>query len=348
MKNRSFYFEANNRNKKGITLDLRKEKAREIVYKLIEKSDVFVQNFRKGVASKLGLDYKTLSRINPLLIYASGSSYGPEGPDSTDPCMDYTGLARSGIMFASVEPGKAPLNVMGGIADQMTGTMVAFGVLAALVARERLGIGQEVDASQLGSMSWLQGLNVASSLLLGQELPFMSREASANPLWNHYKCKDDKWICFALLQSDRHWPGFCEALGAPELKNDPRFDDMEKRMKNGPELVKVLDKIFVTRPRAEWIQSFKEQGGDFIFTVVNRVSDLADDPQALANNYIVDFDHPAIGPTKLVGFPVNFSKTPAGPQAEAPELGQHTEEILLDLCGYDWDKITELRDKEII
>ena len=142
----NFYFEANNRNKSGITLDLKKPEAREIVYQLVAKSDVFVQNFRQGVAARLGLDYATLQQHNPKLIYASATGYGPEGPESGDPSFDQLGLARSGIMLAAGEPDMPPLAIAGGIADQMGAIMLAYGVLAALLARERFGIGQEVDA----------------------------------------------------------------------------------------------------------------------------------------------------------------------------------------------------------
>src|SRR5215813_8749469 len=220
---RNYYFEANNRHKKSLTLDLKKPEAREIVYKLVEKSDVFVQNFRKGVAAKLGLDYPTLSRYNPKLIYASATGYGPDGPDSGEPSFDYMGLARSGIMNAVGEPNMDPLNITGGIADQMGAIMLAYGVITALLARERYGIGQEVDSSHLGSMMALQGLNLASRLTLGKEFRRSYRTKAPNPLWNHYKCSDGKWICLAMIQADRYWSDLCKALGIQHLEHDARF-----------------------------------------------------------------------------------------------------------------------------
>ncbi len=149
---RNYYFEANNRHKKSLTLNLKAPEAKEVVYKLVEKSDVFVQNFRKGVAGKLGLGYQTLSQYNPKLIYASATGYGPDGPDAGEPSFDYMGLARSGIMNAIGEPNMDPLSITGGIADQMGAIMLAYGIITALFTRERLGIGQEVDSSHLGSM----------------------------------------------------------------------------------------------------------------------------------------------------------------------------------------------------
>ena len=153
----NFYFEANNRHKQSLTLDLKNPKAIEIVYQLAEKSDVFVQNFRKGVSDKLGIGYEALSQRNPQLIYASATGYGPFGPDSGEPSFDYMGLARSGIMTAVGEPQMEPLSIAGGIADQMGAIMLAYGVMAALLAREKYGMGQEVDISHLGSMTALPG-----------------------------------------------------------------------------------------------------------------------------------------------------------------------------------------------
>ena len=146
----NFYFEANNRHKQSLTLDLSKPEAREIVYKLAEKSDVFVQNFRKGVADRLGLGYTDLSGRNPQIIYASASGYGPRGPDSGEPSFDYLAQSRSGIMNIAGVDSDDPIYLMGGIADQMGAIMLSYGVMTALVARERYGIGQEVNASHLG------------------------------------------------------------------------------------------------------------------------------------------------------------------------------------------------------
>src|SRR5690606_35004107 len=199
----NFYFEANNRGKRSIAVDLKQPEGREIVHELAKRADVFVQNFRPGAAERAGLDYATLRELNPKLIYGNGSGFGRKGPDAERPCMDYLGLARSGIMFAAGEPNTPPVAIQGAIADQMAGTMLAFGIITALLARERFGIGQEVDVSLLGAMTWLQGLSMSSLLMLGGEMPRFSRRYAFNPLWNHYRCKDDKWIAFADRKSTR-------------------------------------------------------------------------------------------------------------------------------------------------
>ncbi|MBI3249845.1 MAG: CoA transferase [Deltaproteobacteria bacterium] len=345
--NRNYYFETNNRHKKSITLDLKRTEGKEIVYKLAEKSDVFVQNFRKGVAGRLGLDYQALSRYNPKLIYASATGYGPDGPDSGEPSFDYMGLARSGIMNAVGEPDMDPLSITGGIADQMGAIMLAYGVMTALLARERYGIGQEVDGSHLGSMMALQGLNLASRLTLGKEFRRAYRTKVPNPLWNHYKCGDGKWICLAMIQADRYWPDFCKTLNIQHLEKDPKFATMTIRGKNSAEIIAVIDQVFASKPREEWMQLLK-QGGDFIYTIVNTVNDLPDDPQMLANDYVVEYDHPSWGPSKVVGVPVRLSKTPGDPRGVAPEFGEHTEQVLIDLLGYSWEDIGRLKEQEVI
>ena len=344
---RNFYFEYNNRNKRGITVDLRKDEGKKIIYKLVEKSDVFVQNFRKGVAERMGLDYETLLKYNPKLIYAHGTGWGPRGPEAELPSMDYTGLGKTGLMFIGGEPDSPPVNFQPGLADQMGAIFLAYGVLAALLVRERTGEGQRVDASLLGgTVCGLEGLNFACKLILGKEISRPSRTRAGNPLYNHYQCKDGNWIIICLAQSDRYWPAFCKRLGIEELEKHPRFDDMNKRTQNSEELIANLDKVFATKDRDEWLRILREER-DFMVGPINTLSDLVDDPQMLANNYIIDFDHPVMGKIKTTGFPVHLSKTPLTLRREAPEFGQHTEEILLEL-GYNWDDIIKLKDAEAI
>ena len=337
----NFYFEANNRNKKSLVLDLEKPEATQVLRELVARSDVFVQNFRKGVAERRGLGYASLREDNPKLIYASATGYGREGPDSDEPSFDYLALARSGIMLAAGEPDMPPLAIAGGIADQMGGVMLAYGILAALLARERHGVGQEVDASHLASMMWLQGLSLSCLLMLGLPFPRVFRSRTVNPLWNHYRCADERWIALGMLQSDRYWADFTRAIGRPELARDERFSDAEA-------CIALLDELFATRPRADWIERLRRAEGDFIVTVVNAPADLPEDPQVRANDYVVDFEHPQHGRTRVLGVPVRLGETPGRVRAPAPELGQHTEEILLDVLGYDWERITALRERGVI
>jgi len=345
LKGRNAYFESNNRNKRSIALDLSKQQAREIIYKLTEKADVFVQNHRRGVAARRGLDYATLSKYNPRLIYATASGWGPKGPISDEPSFDYTGQARSGIMNVVGEPGMPPLWIGGGMGDQVGAILTVYGVLAALLVRERYGIGQEIDVSLLGSLLFLQGLNVGFTLLMDRKEFRATRAKAGNPLWNHYCCRDDKWLALAHLQPDRFWPPLCRALGKAELEKDPSFQDMEARSKNCEQLISILDKVFATRDRDEWLKILR--ANDVICAPINSMPEAVVDPQVLANEYVADFNHPVWGPVKLTGIPVIFSQTPGQLRREAPELGQHTEEILGEM-GYSWDDISRLKEEEVI
>ena len=343
----NFYFEANNRNKKSLALDLKQPAAREIIYKLAAKSDVFVQNFRQGVASRLGLGAAALRQHNPKLIYASASGYGPEGPESGAPSFDYMAQARSGIMMSVGEPDMPPMTIVSGLADQMGAIMLAYGVLAAVIARERFGVAQDVDASHLGSMMWLQGLSVSARAMMGFAIPRQARAYASNPLWNHYRCSDGKWLALGMLQPDRYWVDLTRVLGKPELGTDARFANLRVRAGNAAECVAELDAIFAAQPRDHWIHLLTT-GGDFIFTIVNSVDDLPDDPQVIANRYIHDFEHPTFGTTKVLGVPFRLSATPGSVRTSAPEFGQHTEEVLTELLGYSWEDIGRLREQEVI
>lgn len=343
----NYYFEYFNRNKKSLTVDLKRPAGKEIIYRLVERSDVFVQNFRKGVAKRMDLDYETLSGRNPMLIYASATGYGPVGPDSGEPSFDYMGLARSGIMTAVGTPGQPPSLIRGAIADQMGAIMLSYTILTALVARERLGIGQEVHTSHLGSMMGLQGLNIATILAIGGEVPFRSREEAGNPLWNHYRCKDGKWICLGMLQPDRYWADFCRALGIARLEKDPRFATAMARKTNSPALVALLDETFSSRTREEWINVLRE-GGDFIYTVVNTLADVVTDPQAVLNDYVTEYEHPDYGKIKSMGFPYALSKTPAAVHRHAPALNEHRDEVLTKVAGYSQQEIEELIRLEVV
>jgi crotonobetainyl-CoA:carnitine CoA-transferase CaiB-like acyl-CoA transferase len=179
-------------------------------------------------------------------------------------------------------------------------------------------------------------------------MPRTARARPTNPLWNHYRCQDDKWIALAMLQSDRYWAAFCAALDRPGLAQDERYASVLGRVRHGAEIAAVFDEVFASRPRAAWIAHLRASPGDFIFTVVNSVDDLPDDPQVQANGYVTDFEHPQFGKTQVMGLPVRLSETPGSVRLPAPELGQHTEEILLDLLGCDWERIASLREREVI
>lgn len=339
-------FEILNRDKKSIAVDLTKEEGRQIIYSLVAKSDAFVQNFRYGVAKKLYLDYETLQKYNPSLVYANCTGYGHKGKQASQPALDPAIHAASGMMLGIGEENMPPIHLPGAMSDQITGIMLAYAIMVALFYRERMGIGQEIDVSMLGTMIWVQTNNIAYTLLAQKPRERQLRTKPRNPLVNHYCCKGGRWILLAHFQPDRYWPALCRVLGLEELIEDPRFSNLKAREQNSTELVSILDNAFATRTREEWLNIFSTE--DLVYSSIKDYWEVVNDPQVLENDYIIEFDHPSLGKLKEIGIPVKLSKTPGSIREPAPQLGQHTEEVLVDILGYSWEEIERLRDKEVL
>jgi crotonobetainyl-CoA:carnitine CoA-transferase CaiB-like acyl-CoA transferase len=343
----NYLFEFYNCNKKGVALDLKQEKGREALYKLVEKSDVFVCNYRPDALKKLGLEYKTLSKINPRIIYTHISGYGLWGPESFKGAYDYAAFwARTGVMAALGEPDTALSSQMPAYGDNISGLFAACATVIALFHRERTGEGQEVVSSLLGGGIWAMGLVLSAVMATGMDLDRVSRKKAGNPLYNSYECKDGKWVQLVCLQGDKFWHGVCQALGIENLENDPRFSSHIKRMKNNEALISILDQVFASRDRVEWGKRLDER--DLLWGSVSTPAEVVADPTAWANGYFQEVDHPTLGRYKMVLPPWQFSKTPPKIKTTAPELGQHTEEVLVDLLGYTWDDLAAFKDKGII
>lgn len=341
----NFYYQNQNRGKKGIVLNLAVEKGREVLYKLVEKSDVFVTNYRESAAKRLRLDYETLRKYNLRLIYALSSSFGPEGPDADKMAADFAGQARGGIWSITQSEDMVPTPIGAGFADEAGGVITAYGVLLALFARERFGVGQRVDASLLGSQIEMGRLQLQMYLMMGIPPPGSLLKAMRNPLYYLYQDKDDKWFVTAALQADRFWPQFCKVFGIEELEKDPRFENQMVRGEHFDELMPRLKKIIRSKSRDEWLKLLDAAG--IPVAPVNDYSDIAVDPQVIANEYIVEVEDPVHGKVRVPGIPVRLSETPGKVESLAPELGQHTEEVLMELCGYTWDDLAKLRDNEV-
>jgi crotonobetainyl-CoA:carnitine CoA-transferase CaiB-like acyl-CoA transferase len=341
----SIWHEAANRNKKSITIDLNKEKGKEVAYRLASKSDVFLTSLRRPAVEKLKMDYPVLSKINPKIIYAWVSGYGPNGPDRDVGAFDYQGQGRSGMMFCVGEPDMPPLVSQFGIIDQATSIMASHEIITALLMRERFGIGQEVHVSILSTALYLLYCNVLIALVGDFEVPRHQR-IKEYPLRNYYKCADGRWFILTATLFERYWPALCQAMGHPELEKDARCDTAEKLHINSEQLVALFDQIFATRPRDEWLDIFAKY--DLPVGPVNRLSELVSDPQITENGYIVDFEHPRLGKIKIPGYPVHFSKTYARTRSAAPELGEHTDSVLREIGGYSAKEIAQLRDEGVI
>ena len=231
LEGRNYYFEHCNRNKRSIVLNMKTEKGLEAFLRLIDSADVFLNNLSIDAPIKMGIGPEELMRRNPRLIYAHASGWGRKGPDAHEHSFDYTGIGRSGLMMSCGEKGAPPTQVLPGIGDELGANFCAWGVTAALYAREKTGKGQVVDTSLMGSVIAALGLVMSAPAILGREFPREVRASAGNPIYNHYSCRDGKWIAIAHLQPDRYWPKVCEALEILHLQDDSRFATIEARVR---------------------------------------------------------------------------------------------------------------------
>ena len=339
-------FEIWNRNKRSITLDLAKEKGREVFYRLVGTADVMINNWRTGVAERLKVDYETLLQYNPKIVYGHISGWGTKGPESEEPALDFAAIARSGMAYQAGKSNDPPVLFVSGYADTTGGIILSQGILAALVARERQQVGEKVEVSLLGSLvAGLERLPVSTKAQSGLDMLRKDRAEIDNPLWNYYKCQDGKWISVAMAESDRYWSPFCKALSISEIENDPRFSNREARSKNTQALFHMLEEAFAKKPQEEWLRILRQY--KLIYAPIQTIGDLLSDPQVLENQYVFNYDHPVHGPIKVAGFPWNFSKMVLDIRLPAPEIGQHTEEILREL-GYSHQDILDFKGQKII
>ena len=335
------YFLVINRNKKSIALDLKKPGGREIMYRLVEKSDVFLSNLGAENLARWELGYEKLSSLNPRLVYATTTGYGYLGRVDK-PAFDMTVQALTGLMARLGEPGQPPIYLGMGSGDAYGGLMAALGILLALHRRRKTGRGQMVDASLYGAQLFLTAPSLQAFLATGdpRHASQQSRRTAENPLRNIYPAKD-KWVFLCAGNDDAAWSRLCESLDEPRLAADPRFDSAAKRRANTG-LVDLLDGVLRTRSAAEWMERWQRAG--LPASPVQTLADLAADPQAWANDYLMDaWCEEVRRDVKVRGLPIGLSRTPGTVRSLGPELGQDTELFLADTLGYSWDEIGELK-----
>lgn len=341
----SAYFLCINRNKKSMTLNLKKEKGKEILHKLVEKCDVLLENFSPGVTQKLGVDYGTICKINPRIIYCSISGFGQTGPYKDWPAYDIIIQGMGGLMGITGEHGRPPVRIGVAITDMGAGMYAAIAVLSALVAREKTGKGQWIDVSLLDStVSWLTYM--AANYFATGEVPI--RAGSAHPNIVPYQCfetSDGKYLTVAV-GNDNLWKSFCNALGLEELIENPKFATNPKRVENRNELIPILTKIFLTKTREEWMEVLLKERVPC--GPVYTMDEVFHDPQVLHRSMLVEIEHPKAGRIRQIGIPMKFSETPGKIKAPPPLLGQHTKEILRSLLGYSENDIDQLKKEGII
>ena len=341
----NWFIQVMNRNKKSLAVDLKTAPGREIVHKLIGAYDVFVANYERAALKKLGMDYDTLSQVNPRLVYGVLTAYGTRGPDRDQRGLDWAAAwARGGGQYLVGEAGKPPPPQRGGMMDRVAGAHIVGGLLAAIIHREKTGEGQALEFSLYQTAVWTL-VDDMQAALAGTPLPRWDRTRAGNPMFNSYCAGDGQWFQLAVGASDAQWADFCRVIDMPHLEGDPRFADMEKRWQNCEALIRILDDVFAGRPREEWEKRLEEY--NLIYGRVQSSSEVVADPQAIANDFFVELDHPAAGPMKVVNTPVRFCQDPASVRPPAPEIGQHTEEILLDL-DYTWHDVTQLKEQGVI
>jgi crotonobetainyl-CoA:carnitine CoA-transferase CaiB-like acyl-CoA transferase len=343
----NFRFEVHNRNKKGIAIDLSRASGREIVTRLIGTADVFISNYELHTLRKFGLDYQTLSRSNGRLIYGTLTGYGTQGPDKDERGFDVTaGWARPGIQHLLGDRDCAPPQALSALMDRVAGTTIVAGILAALLEREHSGKGQALELSLYHTGVWALAGDIQMALTGNKPLK-NDRAARINPLVNTYRTKDNRWIQLAMFQPHLHWHDFCLALDKPELEQDPRFptDNLVMLVRNREQLVRELDEVFATRILSEWEKRLK--AGNCIFSRIWTPEEVVKDPQARDNGFFLKVEYSGVGEVELVNTPVNFVEDRVTIKSKSPEIGEHTEEILLQI-GYSWEEISGLKEQGAI
>lgn len=345
----SYPFEMDNRGKRGIALNLAKDEAVDIVCKLAEKADVFMTNLIPKRMERFRLRYEDLRPNNPDIIYLSFNAYGAEGPEKDRTGFDLNAFwARSGMCSVMREPGQSPVELRSGFGDHVSSAVLLSGVLAALIEKERTGKGQALTASLLNIGLWVLGADVAEAAAAGNDPKLWSRDKKPFPDANFYQTKDGKWfnVLIGNVPGDNKvWQEFCKALGRDDLAADPRFNTFEGRQEHSEYLIAEFDKEIGAFTMEEMVPVLDAYASHW--APVQTITEAINDPQTKANRFFTTLEHPTHGSYRTLNMPVRFDRSEVHPRGPAPELSQHTEEVLLEL-GYDWDDISKLKDKGVI
>jgi crotonobetainyl-CoA:carnitine CoA-transferase CaiB-like acyl-CoA transferase len=340
----SVYYLVSNRNKRSIATDLRHPDGKEIAYRLIDRADVFVQNFRPGVAEAMGFGYEELRARNEALVYCNISGFGMESPGADFPGFDQTAQAMSGLMSVTGTDATGPLRAGIAVADSSTGVFAAVGVLAAIVERERTGRGQRVDTSLLGTMLTLMSYQSQKYLSLKQ-IP--GQHGNDHPLMFPQGTFPAKSGVLTLASgNERMFASLCGVLGLDHLVGDPRFEDNAARMANRVELRRLIEEALELRPAEEWVPVINDAGVPC--SPVLDVAEALDHPFTAGLDMVATVEHPTLGDLDVLGQSIQLERSREGWLRHPPPLlGEHSVEICREL-GYDEDRIRELLDESVL
>ncbi len=342
----STYFLSLNRGKKSVTLNLNKPQGKEIFFNLVKHADVVVENFVPGTMKRLGLDYSVLQKLNPRLIFASCSGFGQTGPYASKPALDIIVQSMGGIISVTGESGRPPVKPGASIGDITAGLFLAVSILAAVEERHKSGLGQKIDISMLDCQLALQENAFVRYLATG-EIP--QRLGTRHPVFTPFQIFETKdgYIAIATMGGAQdQWPIFCAVIGRLDIIDDKRFETGWLRTQNYAILEPIMSQALKSKTTQEWIKDFEEVS--IPCGPVNTIDQVAADPQVAERNMIVEVQHPKSGNFKVINSPVKLSRTPTEVNRGAPELGEHTEEVLKGILGIDKEEIRQLREQNVI
>jgi len=338
------YFVGLHRNKRGIVVDLKKPEGKEVFFKLVEKCDVVIENFRVDALKRLGLDYEAARRRNKGIIYCSISGFGQDGPYRERAALDLILQAESGMISVTGEPGTSGTRAGVSIADLTAGMYAAYGTMLALRVKDKTGEGQRIDISMLEGQLSLLGTSFYNYFATGKVPAPMGNAYAVVVPYQTFKTKT-KDLAIAIA-GEKLWRKFCPVIGRPELADDPRYKSTTGRMTNRGTLIPTLQETFLTRTYDEWEKLLLEN--DIPTGAINNIGQVAEHPQVKARNALRTMEHPRAGTVHTVASPVRLSETPAQIKSPSPLLGQHTHEVLREVLGMKPEEIAALEKAEVI